>query len=68
MECNQDFLAISEKGITVLDLSPTPARRLKSNLGEDLKLHSLEAFNYLCIDPNNVILFDLTNENSEITV
>lgn len=68
MECNQDFVSISANGISVLDLSPTTCRRLKSNFGEDLMLHSLEAFNYLCIDPNNVILFDLTNEESQITV
>ena len=68
MESNQDFVAISADGIDVLDLSPMQCRKLKSNLGEDLVLHSLEAFNYLCIDPNNVILFDLTNDHSQITV
>ena len=68
MDCNQDFVSISANGISVLDLSPTTNRKLKSNLGEGLMLHSLEAFNYLCIDPNNVILFDLTNEESQITV
>ena len=69
MDCNQDFVSISAEGICVLDLSPScHCRKLKSNTGEDLMLHSLEAFNYLCIDPDNVILFDLTNEQTHITV
>jgi len=55
---NKDFVTLNKEGLQVLSLGSQEKRALKDSKGMDLMIHSLEAYNYLKIDPGNYLLFE----------
>lgn len=54
---NHDFVTINRDGINILALGSIEKRKLRDGQGNERMIHSLEAMNFLKVDPSNYLLF-----------
>lgn len=63
----KDFITVSNDGIHVVALGQTQKRRFRANKVSN-QLHSLEFVNFLKIDHNNCISFDMKGDSTIIQI
>ena len=68
LQKNNDFVSITDSGISIVGLGHIPKRTIMAQNGNALKLHSLESIQYLKIDLNNSINFEFSGDKKTITL
>lgn len=66
LDHNKDFLIIGQKGLSMMALGDHDKRVLKDDMGDDIVVHSLDAYNFLKVDPGNYLLFECAKQEDMI--
>lgn len=62
----KDFIKLSKNGMSMLTLTDEDHKSLKDSNGNDMKVHSIESFNYLKINKENYILLECIKPEERI--